>query len=293
MRITSKIALAAFILLAAALIWYRQKATPKNEISPLPTTPILISLTPNTTSTPTASPSPTVKLLSEDQVKANFGPCARVPTLMYHHIQPEEQAKALGQTGLTVTPDFLSRQLDYLGQHNYHIIDMNNLASFFNQNTPLPSKPILLTFDDGYQDFYDYAYPILRDHKAKATLFVPTGLMENPNYLSWKEIADMNASGVVYMGNHTWSHHSTASLASVVAKEISTAQTQLSERGLDSLKVFAYPYGSDSPVAEKFLTDNNFQLAFTTRPGRLLCKRQRLSLPRIRIGNASLVAYGL
>lgn len=266
-----------------------------SELSPIattqPTPPATQSAT-NTTPTLSQTPTPTPTLTTA-QWNAKYGPCASLPILMYHHIQPEDIAKSKGQTGLTVTPTFLASQVDYLLQHNYHVIPIQNLVNFFNNGTSLPSKPIILTFDDGYQDFYDYAYPILKSKNVFGTLFVPTGLMENNDYLSWKEINDMNQSGVVYMGNHTWSHHSTIGSLDTISKEISTAEQQLNERGMDQQKIFAYPYGSDSAVAEKYLGSNGYQLAVTTKSGRMQCAKLRFSLPRIRVGNIQLSAYGL
>lgn len=196
----------AIVIIATVAVFANSRQTKEDELSPLantsaPTvTQSTISITPSPTSTPSPTPTPT---LTAAEWNAKYGPCTSLPILMYHHIQPEDIAKSKGQTGLTVTPTFLGSHVDYLQQHGYHIIRIQDLVNFFNSNTALPSKPILLTFDDGYQDFYDYAYPILKNKNAFGTLFVPTGLMENNDYLTWKEITDMNQSGVVYMGNHT------------------------------------------------------------------------------------------
>jgi peptidoglycan/xylan/chitin deacetylase (PgdA/CDA1 family) len=76
-------------------------------------------------------------------------------------------------------------------------------------------------------------------------------------------------------------------------KEITTADLQLTERGLDSPKVFAYPNGTVGKNAAAVVSQGGYALAFTTQHGSTLCKGQRLVLPRIRIGNAKLSAYGL
>jgi len=170
-------------------------------------------------------------------------------------------------------------------------ISASDLVNFFDAGIPIPGRSVLLTFDDGYQDFYNDADPILSSLGFSATVFLPTGLMENPDYLTWDEISGMNGS--ILFANHTWSHKSVSGNSlSVVQKEISTADTQLSDHGLNSPKVFAYPYGPATTQAENYLSLIGYKVEFTTTPGSILCKKQRFALPRIRIGNASLASHG-
>jgi peptidoglycan/xylan/chitin deacetylase (PgdA/CDA1 family) len=242
--------------------------------------------------TPTPTPTPTPRPLTFSEMNTLYGPCVYVPTLMYHHVQSPEDAKAKNQTGLTVrTADFRA-QMQYLKDRGYSVISMQDLLNFFEQGIKPSSKSALLTFDDGYSDFYLDVYPILREFNYPATVFVPTGLMNNIGYLYWDKIAEMT-SGRILFANHTWSHKNVAAKQDVLKTEISTADVQLNEKGLNIPKVFAYPYGLESSAAISFLQGLNYKLAFTTRPGGTLCKKQMLDLPRIRIGNSSLSIYGL
>ncbi len=260
--------------------------------SPSPIATVLPVATILPTPTPTASPSPTPKPLTFKELNELYGPCVYLPTLMYHHIQTEESAKANKQTGLSVYTNIFNEQMNYLKQNNYNVLSPENLINFFNSNQPIPTKSILLTFDDAYEDFYTDAFPILRNLNFKATVFTPTGLINNPGYLNWNQISEMNASNI-YFANHTWSHKNVLGKFSETQKEITTADLQLNERGLNSLKVFSYPYGSDNEQTQNFLSSINYQIAYTTRPGSTLCKKQRFDLPRIRIGSRSLKSYGL
>lgn len=246
------------------------------------------------TSTPTASPSatPTPKPLTFSEMNALYGPCVSLPVLMYHHVQDKETAKQNGNGYLTVNPDVFEKQLAYLQSRNYQSISPSDLIAFFNSGTTLPKKGILLTFDDGYDDFATFALPLLNQYNFKSTVFISTGLMENPGYLSWSTIGSIS-NGNIYFGNHTWSHKNMGAGLETIKREIDTAAGQLSQKGLDPLKVFAYPYGTTSQRAVNYLRDSGFQLAFTTQPGRTLCKKQRLALPRVRVGNSSLSVYGL
>lgn len=244
--------------------------------------------------TPTILPTvlPTViPTISLEEMNKNFGPCARVYALMYHHIQPEEEAKKNNQTNLTVSPDFLEKQFQYLQDKKYNVISMENLKNFFDGGEKLPDKPVLLTFDDGYKDNYIYMYPILKKFGYKATIFTPTGLLNNPGYLNWDDLNSMK--DLVYFGNHTWSHHSSGGTTEKLDEEIGLADKQLNEHGLNNLKIFAYPFGRSSGNAENVLTKDGYTLAFTTTHGNILCRGKKFDLPRIRIGNAQLNKYGL
>ena len=98
---------------------------------------------------------------------------------------------------------------------------------------------------------------------------------------------------MVLFANHTWSHKNvTGNSLDVVEKEITTADTQLTDHGLNSPKTFAYPYGPATAAAENYLNSLGYKIAFTTTPGSTLCKKQRLALPRIRVGNSPLSNYG-
>lgn len=241
------------------------------------------------TPTPSPTPSPTPKPLTFAEMNALYGPCVRLPTLMYHHIQTKDAATAAKQTGLSVFTDIFQTQMQYLKSKGYNTATMNDLINFFDNGTPVPSKSVLLTFDDGYEDFYTDAYPILSSLGMHATMFIPTGLLNNPGYLTWDQITGM--TGFVLFANHTWSHKN-VQVASQMQYEISTADKQLSDHGLNVPKVFAYPYGLDSVNSEDYLNSLSYKLAFTTAPGSTLCKKQRFALPRIRIGNAPLSNYG-
>lgn len=246
---------------------------------------------PSLSPTPTPTATPTPRPLTFSEMNTLYGPCVYLPTLMYHHVQSPEQAKTRNQVTLSVRTEDFRAQMQYLKDRNYTIVSMQDLLNFFEQGIKPPSKSVLLTFDDGYNDFYLDAYPILREFNYPATVFVPTGLMNNVGYLYWDKMSEM-AAGRILFANHTWSHKNIKTKEDVLKMEISTADVQLNEKGLNTPKVFAYPYGLESGPAISFLQGLNYKLAFTTRYGGTLCKKQMLDLPRIRIGNGSLSIYG-
>lgn len=241
-----------------------------------------------------ATPSPEKsKPLTFGEINKLYGPCTNLPVLMYHHVESDENARHYKRTSLNVPPEVFRKHMEYLKSKGYTSITPADLANFFDNGVPLVSKPVLITFDDGYVDIGDEAFPIMRDLGMRGTIFIPTGLMENFNYLTWAKIDEMKSSGLINFGNHTWSHRNTGSSHEVVTREITTADTQLSDHGINGVKTFAYPYGIDTAFAEKLLLSMDYKMAFTTVPGRIMCKMHRFSLPRIRIGNTDLSFFGL
>lgn len=258
-------------------------ASKNNEIK-LPETPV-VEITPTKVLSPTPSP------VTVENMNQNYGPCAKVNVLMYHHIQPEEVAKKNGQMNLTITPEFFRKHLEYIRDNGYNVITPVDLKQFFDGNKVLPAKAIMITVDDGYKDNFEFAYPILKEFGMKATIFVATGLLNNPGYMNWDDLNQMK--DLVYFANHTWSHQGSNGTKEKLTEEITMADKQLTDHGLNQDKIFAYPYGGAGKKVEEILKSNDYEIAFTTIRGNILCKGKSLELPRVRVGNASLKSYGL
>jgi len=254
-----------------------------NETVRLEPTRILVS--------PTVTVIPTKKLLSFEEMNKISGPCAVVKVMMYHHVEEDGEAKKKNITKLAVDPETFRKQMQYLKDNGYSIVGPEEMVNFFDNAGQLPKKTAMITMDDAYEDNYRLAWPILKEFGYKATVFVPTGLVNNENYLSWQNISEMNAAGI-YFGNHTWSHKSSSGTVEAQKKEIELADQQLAEKGQNQLKIFAYPYGTPSNNAEKVLSDLGYKMAFTTNYGTVLCRGKRLEMPRVRIEKGSLKNYG-
>jgi len=222
-----------------------------------------------------------------------YGPCAYVPTLFYHHVQDLTIATAEKHAQFTVATDMFQKQMQYLKDHGYTTINMTDLINVFDAGSAVPNKSVLLTFDDGYEDFGSVAAPILHEFGYQATVFIPTGLINNSGYMSWDTITSIAGWGSIYFANHTWSHHNVSVSKDVDEKEIGTADKQLADHGQNPAKVFSYPYGNSSANGISVLSDLGYKVAFTTQPGSIQCRAKRYMLPRTRVGNAPLSAYGL
>lgn len=224
--------------------------------------------------------------------------CLNVPVIMYHHVQPQYLADASGQDDLTVNPEYFDMQMHYLAINGYHAISAQTLTKALIAGTSLPDKPVVVTIDDGYQDIYDYAFPILKKYHIIASLMIPTGLVGKHIgtniYLTWKELQEMKASGRIFVYSHTVTHAALGIVpSSQVRREISESLQTLTAKLGYTYPLLVYPYGSFSVSSISIEKSLGIVAAFTTTPGTEECRSQIMELPRTRVGNAPLPAYGL
>lgn len=282
------IIIAIVLLIAAALGTNRQGpkviAHQAVVVSPKPPPPTSTpSPTPKPTETPTPTPTPVY-----------YGFCLNVPVLLYHHIQPTASAKQKGQAVLSVDNGIFDQQISYLVSRGYTPITAKQLVDALRTHGSLPPKSIVLSFDDGYKDIYDYAFPIFQKYHITVNLMLATGLLGGGDYLTWGQVEEMGRSGLVYFVDHTWSHYSLGrGTADKIKFEVETAKQQLEQYTGQAVNILAYPYGSVGATATKILQDDGFFGAFTSNPGYTQCDSFILTLRRNRIGNAPLSYYGL
>lgn len=259
-------------------------------LSPLGGTRPVASPTPAPSPSPTPKPTPTPIPLPDPKI---YGPCKNIPVLLYHHVQPYVDAQNNSQLSISMKDDIFAQQMAYLKERGYRTLTPRELLDGLVSNS-LSGRVVLLTFDDGYEDFYKYAYPELVKNNLRAIVFVSTGLLGNPGYLSWQQISEMKGSGLVTFGNHTWSHKNLGAASEEdIRYEVSTAKTQLEEHGLGPVETFAYPYGGETKKVQKVLEELGIKIAFTTVPGPYQCAKLPLDMRRSRVGNSPLSAYGL
>lgn len=126
----------------------------------------------------------------------------RVAVLTYHHIDPEASA-------FTITPETFKQHLLALKVNHYHVISMQDFIEFQDGRRSLPSDAVVITFDDGYESFYRYAYPILKEQNMVATNFIIVSYLgTNPGipFLNWSEIQQMKNDGFSFY-SHTYNAH--------------------------------------------------------------------------------------
>lgn len=220
-----------------------------------------------------------------------LGESVTVPVLLYHYVRINPDKNDKVGFGLSVTPYDFASQMDYLANQGYHTITPDDLALALFANKSLPTKPIILTFDDSYRDYYTKAFPILKTHQFKAINFVITGFVGGPNYLTWPQIEEMKASGISVFGAHTVHHLALAYLsAASVKREIADSKKDLEDHLGQTVNWLAYPYGSVNDQVAQITKETGYIGAFGTNFGSFQSKDKIFTLPRIKIGGGNSVA---
>jgi len=242
--------------------------------------------------TPTSTPKKVVGQVYAESKPMDY--CLTVPVLMYHHIQPLQQATDKGQTALNVDPITFDEHMTYLKASGYTAITSLELIQALKNHTLLPNKSVVITVDDGYKDVYSFAYPILIRQGLKATFMIPTGLVMGDDYVTWDNLREMKSSGFVEIANHTHTHHNMAAGSLEKMRHEILGANQLLEQNLNlTSNIFTYPYGGISDTAITVLQQEGFIGAFSTIQGSLQCESTIMKLQRTRIGEGHLSRYGL
>ena len=146
---------------------------------------------------------------------------------------------------MSVAPDLFRSHLQTLADAGYTTISMYDLVEHLNQGTPLPEKPIILTFDDGYRDNYRNAFPLLQEFGMTAMFFVVTDYIDaqNPIYMSWNMAREMQAAGM-FIESHGRNHASLRNRTDsyLVWQALGSAETIEYELGVRP-RFVTYPFG--------------------------------------------------
>lgn len=189
---------------------------------------------------PTSNPKP-----SPPSQPVFSGTTLRVPILTYHYIGNNPNPNDFARNNLSVPPDKLEEQMKYLSDNGYSTISLDTLYAALKKQTTLSPKTVILSFDDGYMDFYYNAYPILRRYNIHATSFIPTGLMNQGYYLTWDQIKEMQSSGLISFQAHGVHHLSLPSLSqSALEYELRESKNVLQSQIGVPVNFMAYPYGT-------------------------------------------------
>jgi peptidoglycan/xylan/chitin deacetylase (PgdA/CDA1 family) len=216
----------------------------------------------------------------------------RVPILMYHYVSDLPEGADATRTDLTLTPATFAAHMEYLFYQGYTPVSLYALDDALLTGTPLPAKPVVLTFDDGYVDHYTNVLPVLQQYGYTGTFFIITGTAdaENPEHLSWTQITSMAEAGMD-MESHTKTHPDLRGrdydfltyqlLGSIESLQAFTGKTP---------HMFAYPVGNYDDAVLGVLKTLPVWRAVTTERGVYQTTDNRLEMPRLRIHHTTGVA---
>lgn len=233
----------------------------------------LVSISPN----PPQSSAVVIK--SGNQIK--------VPMLMYHYIGNNPDPKDLARDTLSVTPDKFEEQIKYLKENGYQTTTLDTLYAALRKTVVLPEKSVILTFDDGYIDFYYNAFPILQKYNTRATVFIPTGLMGQKSYLTWEQIRQMQNSGLMSFEAHSVHHLDLTSLSpEVLWYEITESKKVLEAQLGMPVNFIAYPHGNSNSYVIEAVKKAGYAGALGTWPEKIQSEGTMFNMPRLRINQS-------
>lgn len=212
-----------------------------------------------------------------------------VPVLMYHYIRVNPDRRDRTGFSLSVTPAMFHAQMDYLARNHFRVLDLQDVVWAMRIQHPLPPRSVVLTFDDGYADFYTAAAPELRRYGFTATSYVVTGFVGRPGYLSWPQISELDHQGFT-IGAHTVHHAALGRLPLAQASwEMAQCKATLEAVLGHPVTHLAYPYGSFTSALVRRAQELGFESATSTLTGAWHPGWELWSLHRMRVsGYASL-----
>lgn len=207
-----------------------------------------------------------------------------IPILMYHHVGDLDSQPSMMDYQVTVTADDFDAQINHIVRLGYTAISLDDLAAHFEHEAPLPDCPIVLTFDDGYDEHFAFVTRVLTHYAVRGTFFVYTdavGLAEN---LSWDEMRLMQSAGMDIQ-SHTLSHPDLTRLDdAALAAELRQSKHIIEQSLGTPVTSLAYPYGLYNRRVEDAARAAGYRLAVTTDPGVTQKPSERYRLRRIYIG---------
>ncbi len=199
-----------------------------------------------------------------------------LPVLMYHSILKDDAR----QGKYVVSPDVLAADLDALAAKGYNTVTVGDLLNYVQDGTPLPAKPVMITFDDGFYNNYVYAYPLLKQRGMRAVVsvigsetekFTENG-QENAywSYLRMERLIEVQ--DVFEIQNHSWNLHEygerrgclrrrgedETTYESLLREDTGETQELLTEAGIPEPKCYTYPFGACSKESERVLKEMGF-----------------------------------
>lgn len=211
-----------------------------------------------------------------------------LPVLMYHSLLKDPAMEG----AYVISPQLFEKDLQYLKKHGYTAVLMSDLIAFVEKGTPLPEKPVLLTFDDGYYNNYCYGFPLLKKYNMKAVISVIgkqtdryTRLNEDHaaySHLTWDQLRKMALSGLVEVQNHSYdSHESKGGRKGTLKKSTETEEEYAAYLEQDLMKLqkktreatgiapttFTYPFGAVSSSSRPIIKKLGFKASLGCEEG--------------------------
>ena len=242
---------------------------------------------------PAAEPSPSLLPASaaDPSLPGTYYPAAAVDAsvtvhvnaLMYHHVEWLPPNADAVRKDLTVTPKDFEDQLRYLKTNGYHSITAVDLWRTLTTGAPLPPKPVLLTFDDGYADAHGVVLPLLKAYGMVATFAVTVNLVDHPDYMTPAQVRDLVVNGMD-VESHSTDHVPVNTYSyTEQAYQLCTSRRILSKWTGTDVRHFIYPSGDYLPIPAAALAACGYFTAYRKDGGSVESSSELYALRRARV----------
>lgn len=178
-----------------------------------------------------------------------FKETSAIPILMYHSITKEDEPGTHAYYRTTTSPKSFAAQMEYLHLNGFQSCSPAQAINFLQSDTGKTTKHVVITFDDGYRDFYQEAFPVLNQFDLTATVYLPTVYIgESPllfmgrDCLTWSEVRELQKYGISF-GSHTATHPQLRNLdVRAIKNEITSSKSEIEDKTGSAVNSFAYPY---------------------------------------------------
>ena len=210
-----------------------------------------------------------------------------VPIIMYHSLLEKKTSE------WNIFPHAFEQDLAYLAEHGYTTVGISELIDYVYHGAPLPEKPIVLTFDDGYYNNYSQGMPLLEKYDMKMVLAVigtssdhwtdhAGEIDERYGHLTWPQISQMAATGRVELANHTNNLHKNeggrkgcrmkdgedeAAYRDLITQDLQALQDRIEQMGIARPQCFVYPFGAHCGKADEVLVELGFKATLSCASG--------------------------
>lgn len=212
---------------------------------------------------------------------------------MYHYISDPPAGADAYRLDLSVRPKEFEAQLAYLRAEGYESITLEDLTRHLTRGTPLPPKPIILTFDDGYLDNFLYAFPLLRQYQFKGSFFVVASFLNEgaAGYMSWEQVRLLQESGME-IGSHGYTHVDLRlEWGNGLVQQTAGSREAIEAHLQKPVRFFCYPSGRYNQRTIDALRAAQYWGAVTTDPGAVHASNGLFTLKRVRVHGGKDIAW--
>lgn len=207
----------------------------------------------------------------------------KIPIIMYHYVEYVKDAKDIIRKKLSISPLLFEQHLSTLKDAHYETYFVKDVPHILDGTINYSTRSAILSFDDGYEDFYTDVFPLLKKYNMRATLYIITNYIGKKGFLSEVQIRELIDSDLVEIGSHTTDHvYLKVSPKDYADKQILESKKMLEDTFGIKVKTFAYPYGAFNEYTVGAVEQMGYTAAVSVIPGLIQSKNNLFFLSRLR-----------